>query len=166
MLKLTAPAMAQDCDGLAHALADYARIKPADGIAPLLPFLPQRLLQQMAAERGQSLPELLLDMAAPPPEPLRISIEIAPMDPDSAQWHKATGGDDYALLPMQTVVTGAQGTCTTQTTAIAFDEGRNWRILDIGDDVNRANFLTLYPQFAGMPAPHSTMLCDPPQEEP
>ncbi|MDO5630743.1 MAG: hypothetical protein Q4G22_02785 [Paracoccus sp. (in: a-proteobacteria)] len=168
-LALVAPAAAQDQGGLARVLADYARIKSADGVAPLMPFLPERLLQQAADELGQTVPDLLLAMAAQHPDntpkPLRVTIEIAPMDPGLADWHQTTDGVDYALLPMQTTMTSARGICATQTTAVAFTEQGRWRIYDIGDPENRALMLAAYPEFADLPPLDHAITCDTPEEK-
>lgn len=168
-LMLTPQVQAQDTTGLAKALTDYYRKVNAQDIAVLTAFIPDRVLHQTAQKLGQSVPQLLSDIAGftpdDLPEPLRFQMAIAPFDPALAEWHRVPD-IDAALLPAQTTLTTADESCVTQTTIIAFSESGRWRFLDIGDAENRGELTALYPEFAGLSPQESHAECDPRKEKP
>ncbi len=162
-LSLAATASARDLTAverqtLPDALGSFRDALAAQDVETVMSFIPPPVAAGMAEHMGMTVPDMVQALADRTAESGDlVSVRSVALDLDAAEALEA-GGEPYLLIPTEIIVTfPGTGTVRESSHTLAFPEAGEWRLLRLGDDEGRSLLKVVYPRFAGIELPESTV---------
>jgi hypothetical protein len=152
------PAAARDMTtaergGMEAAVTDYTDAYVTGDAARMVSYQPERLLAQMAEERGVKTLQMRVMLIAQLAGAMsKMTVESARFDISAAREEEQIGGEPYVAIPLKQVIRVANGKRIQGVSpSVAFmNEDGDWRLLRIESPAHRNTVAQVYPALANV----------------
>lgn len=139
--------------GMEAAVADFTDAIAAGDHARVISYMPEKVLEMMAAKMDASVPDLRVALIKVTAEVMsKMTLESASFDVAAAREEEQIGGEPYAVIALETIMRAPDDTrILSLSQNVAFmNEAGEWRLMRIAGPAQRDVVAEAYPGFADL----------------